>query len=228
MPDLDWNAETWDGAYDWENGGEEWSQAWGGSEAQWFGSLYPRLHRFLPAGRVLEIAPGYGRWTKFLIGLSESFVGVDLSDQCVAACKTRFAASRHASFLKTDGTSLAMTEGKFDLVFSFDSLVHAEFEIMQAYIREILARLNPGGLAFLHHSNFLDCQGVNTHRRAGSVSAGNVAACIRENGGSVLLQEKVNWGSVELTDSLTLFGQAVCFPGETIRLANGSFMDEAH
>ncbi|MGG5886179.1 class I SAM-dependent methyltransferase [Falsiroseomonas sp. HC035] len=86
----------------------------------------------MPTGRVLEIAPGYGRWTKFLIGLSESFVGVDLSDRCVKACKTRFAASHHASFLKTDGTSLAMTDGKFDFVFSFHSLVHAEVSIAGA------------------------------------------------------------------------------------------------
>jgi hypothetical protein len=27
---------------------------WGGSEPQWFGSLYPRLHRFLPARAILE------------------------------------------------------------------------------------------------------------------------------------------------------------------------------
>ena len=43
MPDLQWNIAAWDGSYDWSTGGEEWSQVWGGSEAQWFGSLYPRL-----------------------------------------------------------------------------------------------------------------------------------------------------------------------------------------
>ena len=67
MPELDWNKAVFDGNYDWRQGGEEWSAPWGGSEAQWFGSLYPRLHRLLPAGRILEIAPGFGRWTKFLI-----------------------------------------------------------------------------------------------------------------------------------------------------------------
>jgi hypothetical protein len=58
MPDLQWNI------------------VWGGSEAQRFGSLYPRLHRRLPTRSILQIAPGYGRWAKFLIGVCRSYVGV--------------------------------------------------------------------------------------------------------------------------------------------------------
>ncbi|MGH8591225.1 MAG: hypothetical protein ACREXX_18480 [Gammaproteobacteria bacterium] len=60
MPDLQWNIASWNGSYDWSTGGEEWSEAWGGSEAQWFGSLYPRPRRRLPTGSILEIAPGWG------------------------------------------------------------------------------------------------------------------------------------------------------------------------
>jgi hypothetical protein len=45
MPEIAWNQATWSGGYDWKTAGEEWSETWGGSEAQWFGSLLPRLHR---------------------------------------------------------------------------------------------------------------------------------------------------------------------------------------
>ena len=38
----------------------------GRADAQWYGSLLPRIHRFLPTGQVLEIACGYGRWTQYL------------------------------------------------------------------------------------------------------------------------------------------------------------------
>ena len=50
MPDLNSNKECWGGLYHWANGGEEWSASWGGSEAQWFGSIYPRLIAFCRRG----------------------------------------------------------------------------------------------------------------------------------------------------------------------------------
>ena len=138
MPDLQWNIASWDGSYDWSTGGEEWSQVWGGSEAQWFGSLYPRLHRRLPTGSILEIAPGYGRWTKFLISACRSYVGVDLSAECIRACESSFSGSAHARFMKNDGLSLHAVQGRFDLIFSFDSLVHAELNALESYIPQML------------------------------------------------------------------------------------------
>jgi hypothetical protein len=54
VPDLNWNKTVWGSTYGWQAGGEEWSETWGSSEAQWFGSIFPRLHRFLPARRILE------------------------------------------------------------------------------------------------------------------------------------------------------------------------------
>ena len=67
MPDIAWNKATWDGTYDWSRKGEEWSDAWGGSAALWYGAILPRIAVFLPAGAVLEIGPGFGRWTRFLL-----------------------------------------------------------------------------------------------------------------------------------------------------------------
>jgi len=233
MPDLSWNNATWGSNYDWQGEGEEWSQAWGGSEAQWFGSLLPRIHRFLPARRVLEIAPGFGRWTRFFVGSGTSYVGIDLSEQCILACKKRFSAFPETEFFVNDGISLDAANGSFDLVFSFDSLVHVEIDIMRGYVSQILSRLTETGVAFLHHSNFLDCDGMNAHRRASTVSAGLVADCIRDNGGHVLVQEKVNWGDTasggvdQLTDCFTLFSRGNAYHAADLVLDNLSFMDEA-
>ena len=87
MPDLNWNKVVWDTTYGWHDGGEEWSTAWGGSEAQWYGSIFPRLHRFFPPRRILEIAPGFGRWTKFLIPVCDEFVGIEWKSGGGAACR---------------------------------------------------------------------------------------------------------------------------------------------
>jgi SAM-dependent methyltransferase len=229
--DLDWNKATWGFNYAWQDGGEEWSAAWGGSEAQWFGSIFPRLHRFLPARRILEIAPGFGRWTKFLIPACDEYVGIDLSAKCVDACRERFASAKHAQFFANDGFSLdaAGTEG-FDLVFTFDSLVHAERDVLESYIPQVLRRLSPRGVMFLHHSNLLPFGnkiGV-PHGRAQTISADVVVGLVLRAEGTVLIQEIVNWGGEHMIDCLTLFGRKTCYPSaKGLRLENPLFMGEA-
>src|SRR5271165_1411052 len=96
MPDVAWNGKMWGQDYKWPDAGEIWSIAWGGSDAQWYGSLYPRLHCLLPTRRILEIAPGYGRWTKFLLNSCNDYLGIDLAEACITECRARFAAASHA------------------------------------------------------------------------------------------------------------------------------------
>lgn len=229
MPELEWNSAYWNGGYDWSAGGEEWSEVWGGSEPQWFGSLYPRLHRHLPATSVLEIAQGYGRWTQYMLPLCQRYIGFDLSQECVDACRRTFAKAPHATFSKTDGISLpGVPDGSIDFVFSFDSLVHVELDVMLSYIPEILRVLSPSGVAFIHHSNlapFGDSIG-QPHARGKTVSARNVASAISESGGSVLLQEIITWGGEHMHDCLTLFGHGLQGHIST-QVQNPHFMEEA-
>ena len=231
VPDVNWNKTVWGSIYAWPERGEEWSVAWGGSEAQWFGAIFPRLHRFLPAQRILEIAPGFGRWTKYLIPACDEFVGVDLSAKCIDACRDRFAAVKYAQFFTNDGRSLAAArDDRFDLIFSFDSLVHADYDVLASYVPEMLRKLSAGGVAFIHHSNLLaygNTLGVQ-HGRALTVSADIVADLVKRSGGSVLIQEVVNWGGEHLIDCLTLFGRHDSYPSaKPIRLTNPLFMGES-
>src|SRR5205085_3642920 len=91
MPDVEANRRQWDGDYAWPDAGDEWSAGWSGPDAQWHFTLMPRLRRFLPATAILEIGSGYGRWTSYLVGCCDRYVGVDLSAQSVAASRRRFA-----------------------------------------------------------------------------------------------------------------------------------------
>jgi ubiquinone/menaquinone biosynthesis C-methylase UbiE len=134
--------------------GDEWSQNFGGTEALWFFVLYPRIHRFLPARNVLEIAPGFGRWTRYLGVQCQSLTGVDISGKCVEHCKARFVSEAHMEFHVNDGMSLdVVPDGSIDFVFSFDSLVHAECDVMEAYLAQLARKLSPEGIGFIHHSN---------------------------------------------------------------------------
>src|SRR4051794_3423566 len=141
--------------YDWKEAGEEWSEPWGSSHAQWDGTIFPRICDCLPTGTILEIAPGFGRWTHFLKHYCNQLWAVDKSTECIEACRQRFASAPQVHCCLNDGLSLGMIpDGSVDLVFSFDSFVHTSRNVVEAYLRELRAKLKIGGKGFIHHSNF--------------------------------------------------------------------------
>jgi len=223
VPSIDENIEKWNDDYDWGLRGDAWSGPWGGAKAQWYGSIFPRIHRFLPASAVLEIAPGFGRWTEFLLEQCDTLIAVDVASKCIDACRERFADYPQARFETNDGESLPMVDdGSIDFAFSFDSLVHVESDVLAGYLTELARTLKPDGVAFLHHSNYGSYQrsahafaplqttldrlptmaraglmrtGVyrGAHWRAPSVSASRFAELSEAAGLHCAGQELVNW-----------------------------------
>lgn len=123
----------------------------------WRFVILPRLQRLVPTGTILEIAPGYGRWTHYLRHLCRSLIIVDLSSRCIDACKARFVEASNITYHVNDGRSLdAVPDGTVDVVFSFDSLVHCEEDVIEAYLAQIARKLKPNGVGFVHHSNLFD------------------------------------------------------------------------
>jgi SAM-dependent methyltransferase len=199
MGTIEENKTWWDGGYDWPMGGDEWSWHFGSASAQWWAMLFPRLQGYLPARTILEIAPGYGRWTRFLKDLCTEMVAVDLSASAIEHCRQRFADCPHMAWHVNDGMSLAMVDDdSIDFVFSFDSLVHVDVSVMHAYLAQIAHKLTRHGVAFLHHSNVgaypqgsYDPESV--HWRDPSVSAPIVEAIADKVGLSCIAQETLVW-----------------------------------
>lgn len=220
---------------DYTNEGEEWSTPWGNYSAQWYGSLYPRTARFLPAESILEIAPGQGRWSRFIIPMAKRYVGVDINEYCVQSCKDRFSGFPHAEFYRNDGLTFPMiTEGCVDFIFSFDSLVHVDLPVMESYIKECLRVLKPNGSAFLHHSNAGEfppesraAQIAKRCYRAMDVTADAVKASIETGGGVPILQERINWQNDACTDCITLFVKKTTGNPVLQTIQNDRFMLEA-
>jgi SAM-dependent methyltransferase len=212
MPTIEENRANWDDPARWQRDGDEWSSAWGGTKNLWFGSLLPRLFAYLPAGRLLEIACGHGRITEFLLRHCDRYTGVDLAPTCVEHCRRRFASEPRAHFALVDGRSLAgVDDASIDLVVSWDSLVHAERDAIDAYLPELRRVLRPGGVAWLHHSNlgaFVGADGrpsiPNPHWRASTVSAAHVAAVAAAAGAPCLSQELLQWGVPQTTDCVSV------------------------
>lgn len=144
------NKEKWNN-YHWSQNGDEWSQPWGDSNQVWWAHLFPRIGRFLPADSILEIAPGFRRWTRYLQQFTGHYVGVDVSEKAVDAARAEFP---HLQFFLNDGISLPMiADRSISFCFSYDSLVHVNCGVMESYIRELNRVLTDTGTAFIHHSN---------------------------------------------------------------------------
>jgi ubiquinone/menaquinone biosynthesis C-methylase UbiE len=250
MASIQDNKRVWDGSYNWEEKGSEWSAAWGGPDTQWHASLMPRIYPFLPAGTILEIAPGYGRWTEFLKSQCQTIHLVDLSQECIAACRVRFRDESHLHYHVNDGLSLAMVaDDSVDFAFSFDSLVHAELDVITAYLQQLRRKLRKDGVAFLHHSNVgayspyikavlemaqqeVEALGIARpidHWRAHSVSAPLFAQAARQAELLCISQETINWVDTPLMiDCLSIVtgpDSRWARPHRLIR--NPQFMDEA-
>lgn len=197
MPSLEANKRKW-GSHDWAREGDEWSTLAGGSDRWWHGILLPRLLPFLkslpPKPSILEIAPGRGRWTQFLLRHADSLTAIDIDAKCIDACRERFGGRVHGVVGDgfTFGGPAERINGPFSFCFSYDSLVHAELDSMGSYVRELERVLLPGGVAFLHHSNLADLQfesGTPIHWRARSVGASGVRERALACGLEVPLQE---------------------------------------
>ncbi len=250
MPTTEWNLVRWDQRYHWNDGGDIWSKAWGSVEMHWHATLLPRIHRYVPAESMLEIAPGYGRWTAFLKDLCSRLSLVDLSPKCIEACRKRFGESDDIAYHVNDGRSLEMIDDdSIDFAFSFDSLVHVELEVLESYLRELCSKLRKDGVGMFHHSNageyaryfkvlkrvplpksWLRLIGIGTrrHARALSVTAEGFDALCRAAGLRCLSQEIINWHGPLLLDCISIFvREDSSWPARCERVRNRHFMNEA-
>ena len=235
--------------YDWKDAGEEWSAPWGTSAAQWFSAILPRIRDCLPTGTILEIAPGFGRWTHYLKDYCQELWIIDRVDECIEACRRRFAAHSHVRCYLNDGLSLSMVpDASIDFVFSFDSFVHTKREVVEAYLRQLGTKLRTNGKGFIHHSNLgeyassprerlpqtmrklLRKAGILDweHHRNPSMSADLFRALCVRYGLHCVSQELVNWRGRRLIDCFSLFTRSASDerrPTHIIR--NPKFMHEA-
>ncbi len=235
--------------YDWKDAGEEWSQPWGSSTEQWTETIFPRVRDCLPAGTILEIAPGFGRWTHYLKEYCRELWAIDKSSECIEACRQRFASDSHVHCHLNDGRSLSMVpDSSVDFVFSFDSLVHPDREVVEAYLRQLGTKLKIRAKGFIHHSNFGEY--VNSprerlpeflakplikanildwaHHRNPGMTAELFRALCEQNGLYCISQELVNWRGRRLIDCLSLFVRSDSAPQSSTKIIrNPNFMREA-
>jgi hypothetical protein len=138
-----------------------------------------------------------------------------------------------------------------DFVFSYDSLVHVNAAVMDAYLGEISRVLSANGAAFLHHSNLGAYRSVlgairnrprlqrkwvqltrfekDLHWRDPGVEAGAVESMAQRHGLQCIGQEIVPWGTkrvlLDCMSTLVRQGAPAARPNRVV--VNRHFMQEA-
>lgn len=187
----------------------------GGTDYLWYGIIFFRILPFVPTSKILEIAPGYGRCTQYLLGLCKRLQIVDLNQNCINFCKKRFSDHSHIQYYVNNGTSLEMiADNSIDFVFSWDSLVHCGADVLDSYLDGCSRILKPNGWGFIHRSNIgsyrnllngghMECE--NIHSRGITMSAKLFQDFCIKNNLKCIRQEMVNWGRVVLNDCFSIF-----------------------
>lgn len=157
---------------------------------------------------VLEIAFGWGRISSQLLQNHKvnSLTLVDINPINVAYVKKRFQKNKNVYPMVNNGLDLQEIEtGIMDFVYSFDSMVHFNHELMAGYISEIKRVLKPGGKCFLHFSNHgKDCntEHLGTGLRGDMT---NEAMLQLVNDCAVIHNEVIDWAGAKDLDAIILF-----------------------
>jgi len=175
-----------------------------------------------------------------------------MSEKCIRACQERFKSCSHIEYHLNDGRSLDfIADESLDFVFSFDSLVHVEAEVIEAYLNQLARKLKKDGVGFVHHSNLGEyllyysmikkiprgkrwliqlvlLDPIHLPWRVPSITASKFREYADKAGLSCLSQELVNWNCRRLIDCISVFAKRVSSgkgPDRTIR--NPDFKKEA-
>jgi phospholipid N-methyltransferase len=101
---------------------------------------------------ALEIGPGGGRWTRYLLGFKKLYV-VDYHAEALKELESNFN-QHNMVFIKNSGTDFPGVErGTVDFLFSFGTFVHLELHLIISYLENIETILKPGGNVVIQYSD---------------------------------------------------------------------------
>jgi ubiquinone/menaquinone biosynthesis C-methylase UbiE len=101
---------------------------------------------------ALEIGPGGGRWTRYLLGFHQLYV-VDYHPELLQELKKNFNQS-NMRFINNRGTDFpGIADDSIDFLFSFGCFVHLEAHLIEQYLKNMRRILKRGGNAVIQYSD---------------------------------------------------------------------------
>jgi len=192
------NKALWN-TYDWSKLGEEWSRS-----PQWKREILERLFfPNVPEGAVaVEIGPGGGRWTEYLLKRCSQVHVVDVAERALELCRERFGSAPNLALHLSSGHDLAVSDASVDVVWSYDVFVHINALDTDGYLKEIARVLKGGGRAVIHHPGE-PARGVKVRRGWRSDSTERLV--LQSARGAGLAVESQSRDLVNAGDVLTVF-----------------------
>jgi len=200
---IEEQIRIWNDSGNWIDDGNEWSNYFGTTVILW-NNLYPKINKYIK-GDVLEIAPGFGRITEYILKEKiNSLSIIDLNEVCIKRCIDRFG-SKIKNYIVGNGKSLNYNDNSFYFIFSFDSFVHMTADVIESYIKEIYRTLKINGYGFIHHSFFYGTD-TPTENIAGrsNMTPDLFRSFVEKYNMKVILQEDFRV-SIEVNDTITIF-----------------------
>lgn len=191
---------------------------------QWEKFIEPKLkeaNKITSFNKVLEIACGHGRNSSKLLEMTlpqndqvmqvDELWLVDIHDSNLEYCRNRFKNESRTRYVKNNGLDLKdAPDGYFNLIYSWDSMVHFHPLVMESYMSEIYRTLATNGIAFIHHSNLSAIQksasddNVGNSGKRSSFSSVEMVNLSFKNKLTVMSQELIDWGGTPFLDCITV------------------------
>jgi len=159
MPTVDWNKRWGRQIEEHVESGQDfwWGCQWG--DPHQLATLSAVAERYItpnvgPDTVAMEIGPGGGRWTQFLVSARE-LVLVDLNPEFFPYLEERFKDAPAAlRFYATRDSELdGIDSASIDFVFSFGVFVHIDPDDIRGYLEHIARVVRPGGLAIVQYAD---------------------------------------------------------------------------
>jgi len=105
-----------------------------------------------PNHNAIEIGPGGGRWTRYLLGFGKLFV-VDYHKELLDELKKTYR-KRNMQFIRNNGTDFpGIQRHSIDYLFSFGTFVHLDTHLIEAYLRNMKPIVKTGTNIVIHYSD---------------------------------------------------------------------------
>jgi SAM-dependent methyltransferase len=147
------NKLTWNN-WNWNELGEEWTKS-----EEWKNKLVSEIIMKLITDNssIIEIGPGGGRWSEFLLKKAVKLNLVDISEKCLELCEKRFGKNSNISYNLINDVKFNFAESNStDVVFSYDVFVHIDKKQITQYFVEFARVLKNPGKIILHYSKVGD------------------------------------------------------------------------
>jgi SAM-dependent methyltransferase len=177
------------------------------------GSRFRERFETLNLASVMELGCGHGRHAAQFIDCAGSVTLIDVNDTNIEFCRRRFCEHNKVEYVVNDGSSFSgIGDNRFTSMFSYDSLVHFEFEDIISYIKECHRVLAPQGRALLHMSDYSVNPGAlynaNPHWR--NFMSLEVASHVGQRAGfAIVSADRFPWG--EPVDGVTAYDCLILF-----------------